>query len=562
VTPIVLNDHHVVEGHPPSVRDEGVHATGHGFVGHDRGVHGSFCNLRCFRTGCCAEVEDQFSAFEGQDLHRQHGGRLLPGHASGGVEQRQHLLRLTLGMSAWKGHGVRLVCRDPRHANASKAFDGPACPLKIRPVWGQAKRFGQRPFDHVQPRLDVGSEAFRQSRNRLSGQFFARRRFTPHHRDRLAVGPLFLKASLRRLLQVLARGPHGMDGTPTPSLVLLVAGLAWWAWPRALSSANVDLARRWLPVGGAFWVLTARVVASISPGAWPHFAAHLDGTSTVLERLVAVLVAEGGVVLALTVTTVLLALDQGPAALRRRAEAALPLVVLCVLGLDGTVEHFSSAPAAPTQSLVAANLVPSLLAVLLALAWLGRWGAVTRPASALLGMWCLLEWTAAMVHDPAVLSERGPTLLAAGALLALGPRQAPARTLRGPRGVVRFVSMTWALHLVALALVLPPLLGHDAWSVVSVAMTSTTVLAVVLVAMLASLRVGMDAHEDAVWLVSTRALRFVGFATLIVNLHAGLIALSLLGSGWLAWSGLWLNDMRSKTGRQRPLSDHRAYEQK
>ncbi len=167
-----------------------------------------------------------------------------------------------------------------------------------------------------------------------------------------------------------------------------------------------------------------------------------------------------------------------------------------------------------------------------------------------------------MVHDPAVLSNRGATLLAAGALLALGPRKAPARTLRGPRGVVRFVLMTWALHLVVLALVLPPLLGHDAWSVVSVTMTSTTVLALVLVAMLASLRVGMDAHEDAVWLVSTRALRFVGFATLIVNVHAGAIALALLGSGWLGWSGLWLNDVRSKIGRQGPLSDHRAYEQK
>jgi hypothetical protein len=473
----------------------------------------------------------------------------LPGDASSGVEQRQHLPCLTLGVSAWKRHGVRLVRRDPWHSNASKAFDGPACPLDVRPVWSQAKRFRQRTFDHVQPRLDVGSEAFGQGRNGLSGEFFARGRFTPHHRDRLAVGPSFLKASLRRLLQVLARGPHGMDGTPTPSLLLLVGGLAWWAWPRVLSSAKVDVVRRWLPVVGAFWILAARVVASFSPGAWPHFAAHIDGMSTVLERLVAVLIAEGAVVLALTVTTVLLALEHGPAALRRRAESALPLVVLCVLGLDGTIEPLTSAPAAPTQSLAAGDLIPSLLAVLLALAWLGRWGAVSRPASALLGVWCLVEWTAAMVHDPAVLSNRGATLLAAGALLALGPRKAPARTLRGPRGVVWFVLMTWALHLVVLALVLPPLLGHDAWSVVSVTMTSTTVLALVLVAMLASLRVGMDAHEDAVWLVSTRALRFVGFATLIVNVHAGAIALALLGSGWLGWSGLWLNDVRSKIGR-------------
>ncbi len=69
---VVLDNHDVVEGHPPPVRDEGVHATGHGFVGHDRGVDGTFCNLCCFRTGRGTQVEDQFRPFEGEDLDGQH----------------------------------------------------------------------------------------------------------------------------------------------------------------------------------------------------------------------------------------------------------------------------------------------------------------------------------------------------------------------------------------------------------------------------------------------------------------------------------------------------------
>lgn len=353
-----------------------------------------------------------------------------------------------------------------------------------------------------------------------------------------------------------------MDGTPTPSLLLLVAGMAWWAWPRPLTMPSVDTVRRWLPAGGVLWVLSARVLASVHPSSWPHFAAHLDQNSTVLERAETVLIGEGAVVLALTVVTVVLALGHDPLAHRRRAASVLPLMFVCILGLDGSVEGLPSAPLSPTRSVLPLDLLPTALAVLLACTWLGLRLNVSRPAAVLVGAWLLIMWYRGLVADAAMLNERGAALLAAGALLALGPRRAPSGTSRGPRGLVRFVVVTWTLHVALLVGLLPKLLGHDAWSVVSVAMTSTTVLAALMAVMLASLRVGMDAHDDAVWLVGTHALRFTGLAMLVVDVHAGLVAIAVLAASWCAWWMLWLGNVGSEKRRIAAISYHAAYEQK
>ena len=352
-----------------------------------------------------------------------------------------------------------------------------------------------------------------------------------------------------------------MDGTPQGVLLLLVFGLLAWSWPRPLPQPHLEHLRRWVPLIGVLFAFFYRGMGAWRPEAWPHFAAYLDAASGVLERLGAVVIGEGAVLLGLGIVLWCGASFTGERAASKRAELVLPLLFVTVLGLDGGVEAWTLAPDAPTREISGHDLLSSLFAVALALTWMKRGGVFLRALTLLLTGWLAASWFMTLSKDPGLLTDTGSALVAGTAALVLGPRRPASPAHRAPRSFARWLVLAWLGHVALLSTMLPVLVGHDAWSVVDVVLSSTLLMAVPLVLAVASLRVGMDANQDALWLMGLRAWCFVPLMAVAFDVHATVFALTTFLSGWGAVFLLRLSRYGSETRLFGRNSDRSAYEQ-
>lgn len=339
-----------------------------------------------------------------------------------------------------------------------------------------------------------------------------------------------------------------MEGTPQIALLLLVLGLLPWAWPRPMVNASLEQVRKWTPVVGWTWAMSARFIGAANPSEWPHFAARLGSDPTVLERLAAVGSGDGLVLIGMAVPLWWAALQRDQDAPWRRAEVVLPLALIAMLGLEGGVEVVASAPVAPTVEAGLMDALLVLLVVLLGLSWIGWQTRVVMPLAALAGLFALAAFLPMLLVDPAAQAERGPGLLAASAALALSPRPYPRPSMAAPQGLGLWLSLSLFWSVVLLSFLLPRYGGFGGWAVTGTVVRLVTVVAVSGVVALFSLRLGLDAQSQATWTMGRRAWSISPMLLIVVMPAVTLVAFAMGAGAWLAWASLRWWPEGSKTG--------------
>ena len=339
-----------------------------------------------------------------------------------------------------------------------------------------------------------------------------------------------------------------MEGTPQIALLLLVLGLLPWAWPRPLTNASMEQARRWAPVVGWTWAMCARFIGAMNPSAWPHFAARLGSDATLVERFAAIVSGDGLVLMGMAVPLWWAALQRDEDAGWGRAEVVLPLAFIAMLGLEGGVEIAVSAPLVPTVEASLKDALLLMFVLLLGASWVGWQPNLSMPLAAVGGVAALLAFLPLLLVDNAAQAERGPGLLAASAALALAPRPFPRPSMAAPEGLGAWLGLSLLWSVVLLALLLPRFGGYGGWAVTGTVLRIITVVAVAGVVALFSLRLGLDAQSQATWTMGRRAWSISPLLLIVIMPAVTLVASAMCAGAWLAWATLRWWPKGSKTG--------------
>ncbi|MGB0726731.1 MAG: hypothetical protein ACPGR0_00335 [Candidatus Poseidoniaceae archaeon] len=327
-----------------------------------------------------------------------------------------------------------------------------------------------------------------------------------------------------------------MEGTPQIALMMLVLGLLTWAWPRSLSNGRLDDLRRWLPVVGWTWAFGARLFAAFNPGSWPHFAARLGADASLLERLAAVVSGDGLVLIGMAVPLWMAALARHEDGAWQRAEVVLPLALIAMLGLEGGVEHITSAPSSPTVAADGWDAFLCLTVVALGAAWMHWRPQVSLAVAGAASLFALVLFLPMVEADPGMQAARGPGLLAASAALALAPRAFPRPSMPAPQGLALWLSLSMLFSVVLMFVLLPRYGGFGTWAVIGVVLRAATVLGVAGILALLSLRLGLDAQAQATWTMGRRAWSVTPLLLLVVLPAVPLVAASMCLGSWTAWA--------------------------